>query len=202
MKIRKLAAALAATSSALVMPSMAHAGVEPFIGQVLTTGGNFCPRGFLPANGQMVAIASNPALFSLLGTIYGGDGTTTFALPNLNGRAAIGERQGPGLPNYALGQTDGTTTIQLTSANLPPHTHSGTLIATPAAGTAIQPTRNSLAVAPAGTNVYSTNAPTPGTTAGAVNLLATGGGQSFSNESPYLVVTHCIAEEGIFPSRP
>lgn len=202
MKLRQSAILLAAAGSALSLSVPAQAGSDPFIGQIMTTGHNFCPRGFAPADGQLISIAQNTALFSLLGTFYGGNGTSTFALPNLNGRAPIGSGSGPGLPTYSLGQTDGTTTIQLTAGNLPAHTHSGTLRAVPTAGDSSRPVRNSLAMAPSGKNVYSTATPANNMNAGDINIMATGGGEAFSNESPYLVVQHCIATQGVFPSRP
>src|SRR5215213_1184255 len=96
---------------------------EPFIGQIIQFAGNFAIRGYAMCNGQILSIAQNTALFSILGTTYGGNGQTTFALPDLRGRAPIGPGQGPGLPNVELGEMAGTPQVQLLLTNLPMHTH-------------------------------------------------------------------------------
>ncbi|MGC4087610.1 MAG: tail fiber protein [Polyangiaceae bacterium] len=97
--------------------------MEPFIGMIIVFAGNFAPRGWALCNGQLLPIAQNTALFSILGTTYGGDGRTTFALPDLRGRVPVHPGQGPGLSNYSLGQVSGTETVTLTTQNLPAHTH-------------------------------------------------------------------------------
>ena len=201
MSIRKALLSTAAAASCLTMATPAHASFEPFIGQIMPFGGNFCPRGYLQASGQLISISSNTALFSLLGTTYGGDGVTTFALPNLNGRTITSDGTGPGLPNYVQGQTSGTNQFTLTTNNMPSHTHVGALRAVPTAGNTEVPTDNSMAQAPAGTNIYSTAAPTNNMNAGDVVLAASGGSQPIAHQAPYLIVKHCIATEGIFPSR-
>lgn len=96
---------------------------EPFIGEIKIFGFNFAPPNYQLCNGQIVSISQNTALFSLLGTTYGGNGQTTFALPDLRGRMPIGQGQGPGLPDYMMGEVSGTTNTTLTTANLPAHTH-------------------------------------------------------------------------------
>jgi microcystin-dependent protein len=96
---------------------------EPFIGQIMLFGGNFAPVGWALCNGQLMSIAQNTALFPILGTTYGGNGTTTFALPDLRGRAAVGFGQGPGLSNYDLGQSTGSEMVTLTVAQIPAHSH-------------------------------------------------------------------------------
>ena len=164
---------------------------EPFIGSIILFGGNFAPRNWAFCNGQLLAISQNTALFSLLGTTYGGNGQTTFALPDLRGRAPIHFGQGPGLTNYDLGQVGGEETVTLTQAQLPPHTHT-------------QPTTNGQQTTnrpgnalPARGGVYSNESdgsafhPT----------TATGGGQPHDNRSPYLAVNYIICLFGIFPSR-
>src|SRR3954466_13993392 len=95
----------------------------PFIGQISLFGGNFAPRGWAFCNGQLLAISQNTALFSILGTTYGGNGQTTFALPNLRGRMAIGAGTGPGLGAVQLGEQGGTSSVTLTLSNLPAHAH-------------------------------------------------------------------------------
>ncbi|MGL4232055.1 MAG: phage tail protein [Casimicrobium sp.] len=164
---------------------------EPFIGEVRIFGFDFAPRNWAQCNGQLLSIAQNQALFSLLGVTYGGNGTTNFALPNLQGRAAmgIGDRQ--------QGLTVGTEAETLTLAHLPSHTHE------PAATTS---TAN--AAAPSGA-VFASSATAPYRTGGvtAVALDANtvsiaGGSQPHSNMQPYTVLNCCIALSGIFPSRP
>jgi microcystin-dependent protein len=102
--VRKLAITAALTGALMVAAPTAHAGPDEYLGEIITVGFNFCPRGTLEADGRLLPISENTALFSLFGTQYGGDGRTTFALPDLRGRTIIGAGQGPGLPNYAIGQ--------------------------------------------------------------------------------------------------
>ncbi len=166
------------------MPRAIVRGMEPFIGMIMLFAGNFAPKGWAFCNGQLLSIAQNSALFSILGTTYGGDGKTTFALPDLRGRAPIHWGQGPGLRNYQLGEHGGAETVSLTAANLPPHTHA-----------------LSFGPDPAGD-------PSDGVVASAtqekVHAGATqpaGGGQPIENRPPYVAVTYIIALEGIYPSR-
>lgn len=201
MSIRKVLLSTAAVASCLTATTPAFASAEPFIGQIMTFGGNFCPVSFQPADGRLLPIAQYNALFALIGTTYGGDGVTTFALPNLNGRTATHQGQGPGLPNYVLGQQSGSTQFTLTTNNMPSHTHVGALRAVPTAGNTEQPTDNSVAMTPAGTNLYSTAAPSNNMNAGDVVLAASGGSQPIAHQAPFLVIKHCMAVEGIFPSR-
>ncbi len=107
----------------VLAPKPAAAGAFPFIGELMLFGGNFCPRGWTNADGQLLAISANSALFSLYGTTYGGDGRTTFGLPDLRGRAAIHTGQGPGLANYAQGQKGGTENLTVQTTNMPSHNH-------------------------------------------------------------------------------
>ena len=159
-----------------------HAQSEPYIGQVALVGFNFCPRGWLPAEGQILEIASNTSLFSLYGTIYGGDGRTTFALPDLRGRAPIHAGTGPGLSTYNLGSRGGVETVALTTAQMPSHNHSFTEL-TDRTGTT-----DGLVIRNGGGATTETTS-------------FTGGGEAHENRSPYLVMTYCIATVGIFPSR-
>jgi microcystin-dependent protein len=114
---------LCATLTLSGLPQAALAGPEPFIGEIMLTGANFCPRGWADANGQLLAVAQNAALFSLLGTTYGGDGRTTFGLPDLRGRVAIHTGQGPGLSNRNQGSKSGAENHTLTVSEMPQHTH-------------------------------------------------------------------------------
>jgi len=193
-------------------------------------GGNFAIRGWAKADGQLLAISQNTALFSLLGTTYGGDGRTTFGLPDLRGRAAISAGQGPGLPNYRLGQKGGVTTVVLSVANMPTHTHPVTTIVNSTADTSESsailralagnantnsPIDNVLANSPRREDIYSTSTPTVDMSSDAIDLTLSiavnssatstasnmGGGQSFSVQSPYLAIQWLIALQGVFPSR-
>ncbi|RPE82023.1 phage tail protein [Vulcaniibacterium tengchongense] len=173
---------------------------EPFIGEIQIFGFNFAPRGWAMCNGAQLAIQQNTALFSLLGTTYGGDGRTTFALPNLTNRAACGQGQGPGLTERPLGAAFGENSVTLSTAQLPAHQHAATLYAqpdnskrasTPAAGNALSnPGGSSPFVAPGGS---------PAAFAANV-VLPSGGGQPHENRQPYLAMNFCIALQGVFPS--
>ncbi len=165
--------------------------MEPFIGQIQLFGFNFAPRGWALCNGQLLAISQNSALFALLGTIYGGDGRTTFGLPNLQGRVPIHFGQGPGLPNKVIGQTGGFPTSTLNLNNIPSHNHT---ISGKAEGDTDNP--SGLFVAGDGTNSFGNTADIQLATTGNV-----GGGQAFNNEQPFQVVNYCIALIGVFPSR-
>ena len=180
--------------------------MEPFLGQIMMVGFNFAPRGWALCEGQLLSISQNQALFSLLGTIYGGDGRTTFALPDLRGRMALHPGQGPGLPPYTLGEKSGSPTNTLLVSNLPPHNHP--IQASSANGTQSDPSgafpANANVVTergadPIGVKAYATSsngAMAPGM------VGSSGGGQPFNNMPPYLAVYHVIALQGIFPSRP
>jgi microcystin-dependent protein len=172
---------------------------EPFIGQVILVGFNFAPRGYAECNGALQSIAQNTALFALVGTIYGGDGQTTFALPDLRGRAPIHQGQGPGLTNRDIGESSGTELRTLLASQLPAHSHA--LSANSSAGDQNAPgTGAALAASSArGTNNYSAAA--PNTTLSSQSITATGGGQPLSIMQPYNTVNYVIAVEGIFPSR-
>jgi microcystin-dependent protein len=201
-KHSKVANALAAASilaASAMASSPASAGFEPFIGEMMLTPYNFCPRGFAFANGQILSIAQNTALFSLLGTTFGGNGQTTFALPNLQGRAPIHNGQGPGLSNYALGQVGGTESTTLTTNQMPAHNHR--VQASNALGTFGGPQDRYLGASQTdGNKIYYEG--TPNRQMAADMLTSAGGSQPFSILNPYLAMNWCIALEGIFPSRP
>ena len=160
-------------------------------------GGNFCPRLYANANGQIVSIAQNSALFSIFGTMYGGDGVTTFGLPNLQGRAPIHAGTLPGGSAYQQGEVGGTTSFSINIQNLPPHNHSATLNASDAPPTDSDPSGNVLA----GANIY--KAPPAGVAMGpSITIGNTGSGQPIDARSPYQVLRWCVAVEGIYCSRP
>jgi microcystin-dependent protein len=168
---------------------------EPFIAEVKLFAGNFAPRGWAFCNGQILSIAQNTALFSLLGTTYGGNGTTTFALPDLRSRSPISAGQGPGLPNYQLGQTGGVAAVTLLAGQLPAHNHS---LAAAGAATTGTPSSGVALATTATAKVY--RGPTNLTTM-ALPLTSTGGNQAHENRQPYLGLNFIIALQGIYPSR-
>ncbi|KIX22243.1 tail protein [Flavobacterium sp. 316] len=181
---------------------------EPFIGEIKIFGFYFPPRGYMTCQGQILSIAQNTALFSLIGTTYGGNGQTTFALPDLQGRMPIGQGQGPGLPNYNIGQKSGNTTVTLLSTNLPAHIHTLNnvhVLLKASSGNAdeISPDGNF----PATTNnpIYSGNGASPGVFTGGTQVTGstdpTGSNIPLSIMNPYLTINYSIATVGIFPSR-
>lgn len=177
---------------------------EPFIGEIRYFGFNFAPRGWALCQGQLLPIAQNTALFSLYGTTYGGDGLTTFGLPDDRGRVLIGMGQGPGLSNYSIGMKGGAEKTTLTIAQMPLHSHSAdslVLQGTPVVGNSAELTGNALALSFA--RSYSTTAPTAAMHADSIdgNIGNTGGNQSHDIRQPYLTVNCSIALTGIFPSR-
>lgn len=201
--------------------------MEPYTGQIQAFGFNFAPRGWSTCAGQILGIAQNTALFSLLGTNYGGNGQNTFGLPDLRGRSAISYGQGPGLSIYNIGQMSGTESTTLTVNNMPSHNH--TAVATATTGTvqitatlqansavgsnALPAAGNYLAGVSGKTSFYATSAGTTvdlagvtatGTVTGGtptVTVANNGGSQPMSILSPSLALNFCIALVGIFPSR-
>lgn len=196
-------ALIAMASATFGVATPAAAQIDPFIGQIMTFGGNFCPRGWSSTDGQLLAISQNTALFSILGTTYGGDGRTTFALPDLRGRVKIGPGQGPGLSFHPLGSRSGTETTTITLVNMPAHNHTAILHAESAPGTTGNPTGNLLGVNTADADPYALPNPAAEVpmSSDSIRVGNTGGGQPINNMQPYLAVTTCIALVGIFPSR-
>ena len=184
-----------ATLLGLFHPSPAKAQATPFLGQVMIVPFQFAPKGWAMCSGQLLSISQNTALFALLGTTFGGDGRTTFALPDLRGRAPIGMGQGPGLQPYDLGETGGVEEVTLTLSQIPSHTHVA-MGATAVANTG-SPAGASWAMPRA--LLYSSIAPSVPMSTEA--LGSTGGGQPHENRKPYVVMTYVIAIQGIFPSR-
>lgn len=171
---------------------------EPFIAEIRIFAGNFAPRSWAFCNGQLLPIAQNTALFSLIGTTYGGDGRTTTALPNLQGKAPMHPGRGPGLTVRQLGQTGGSETVTLSEAQMPSHNHS--LLASSAPGTSFSPTSTAYLARSVGGNVYDSNdnldnALNNGT------LENVGGGQAHNNMQPFLAINYIIALQGLYPSR-
>lgn len=173
---------------------------EPYIGEIQIFGFNFAPRNWAQCAGQLLPISQNTALFSLLGTQYGGDGRVTFALPNLQDNAACNQGQGLGLTARTIGEAFGEPNVTLTDPEMPQHQHALTVFAqndtskrssSPAAGYGLASPASSQAFAPNGSNL----------TGFAPGLIGTaGGGLPHSNQQPYLAMNFCIALQGIFPS--
>ena len=177
---------------------------EPFIGAVVMFAGNFAPRGWAFCQGQILSIAQNTALFSILGTTYGGNGQTTFALPDLRGRCPIGPGQGPGLPAVSLGEVSGTPSQTLLVTQLPAHNHLIRANANNANDSLPANAYPAAAIVPSDSNksVSAYHSATDGTLMNAGAVSPTGGSQPFSIMQPYLGLNYIIALEGIFPSRP
>ena len=187
---RPLCAALLACAAAVP----AHAGDSPYIGQLMPFGGTFCPVNWLPADGRILPNSQYTALYSVIGTTYGGDSASgTFNLPDLRARVPVGRGQGPGLSSIALGEAGGAASVTLDASQMPPHTHatastSAATTATPATGMALAATQNAGAYAAAG--------------GGSITLTATtqtGGIMPINLLNPYLGVTWCIATAGDLP---
>ena len=170
---------------------------DPFVAEIRIFPFNFAPKGWAWCDGQLLPISQNTALFSLLGTTYGGDGMSNFALPNLQGQAAMQPRQGPGLSDHVLGETSGSETVTLLVSEIPAHTHAlrcssddaDLVIPTPArslakssGGAIYGPANNLVSMAPEA-------------------LTPAGGDQPHNNMQPYLTFFFCIAMQGVFPPR-
>lgn len=171
--------------------------MDPFVGEIRVVGFNFAPTGWAQCNGQLLPISQNTALFSLLGTFYGGDGKSTFALPDLQGMAPINQGQGPGLTDYVVGELHGVDTVTLLQTEIPVHNHNMLARNDPAELQAPAPNR-AMARSTAGF-AYTTAAPN-------VNLApevlsVTGGSLPHNNMQPVLVLNYVIALQGVFPPR-
>lgn len=170
--------------------------MEPFLGQIQAFGFNFPPQGWAFCDGQIMSIAQNTALFSLLGTTYGGNGQVTFALPDLRGRSIVHPGTGPGLSTISQGQVGGTENVTVLLNNMPAHTHGVSVSVNTANGEESVPT-GKLAACPA---TYSEDV-AAGKFLGGVNQQTVGGGLPMATRNPYLGVYQSIALQGIFPSR-
>ncbi|MCH7410707.1 tail fiber protein [Belliella sp. DSM 111904] len=180
--------------------------MEPFIGQIMMFAGDFAPRGWAFCGGQILPISQYQALFALIGTTYGGDGKSTFALPDLRGRGPIHFGNGPGLAPVIQGQAGGTEEVTLNTSNLPPHNHmvsvsnQAATTQSPAGGFPAAPQFQIDRQSPmVNVNAYGSS---PNATLNPAAVSATGSGIPFDNRSPYLAINFVIALVGIYPSRP
>lgn len=166
----------------------------PFLGQIEAFAFNFAPQGWLKCDGQLLLISQNQSLFSLLGTFYGGDGESTFALPDLRGRTSLNFGTGTGLSPRTIGERSGEERVVLSQAQIPSHRHTASGSNNEAVSTS--PGGNVLATTPA--PIYG---PTPDLAMKSDMLGLTGGGQGHENMQPYLILNWCICIQGLFPSR-
>jgi microcystin-dependent protein len=178
--------------------------VQPYIGEIRCFGFNFAPVGWATCSGQLLAIAENNALFAILGTTYGGDGVQTFGLPNLQGQVPMHWGTGGGFATV-IGESQGTSSVTLTSQQIPIHAHNVTAMSIPTGGVVDRvaiPTSNSfLSESQPPNGVYATISPSINAAFAGNAISSNGGSQPHDNMQPYLVLNFCIALEGIFPSR-
>ena len=183
----------------LGMPSTALAAMEPFVGEIMMFGGTFCPRGWANADGQLLPVNQNQALFSLLGTTYGGDGRTTFALPDLRGRVPLHVGTGPGLAERRQGSKGGEENHTLNISEIPAHQHA--LNASKGDANQSSPTGNALANQNRKSRIYAPPTPDSLTPMHAATVGATGGNRAHNTMPPFLGIRFCIALQGVYPSR-
>src|SRR5579884_2122904 len=173
---------------------------NPFVAEIRIFAGNFAPRGWALCNGQLMPISQNTALFSLLGTTYGGDGKSTFALPNLQGSAPMQQGQGPGLSLRDLGETGGEQFLTLLQSEMPAHVH--TVMAATGGGGSSAPANNAWASGAKGLgDLYSPSNSSTNVQMSPLAVSITGGSQPHNNMMPYLCLTFIIALQGVFPPR-
>ena len=171
---------------------------DPFVAEIRIFPFNFAPKGWAWCDGQLLPISQNTALFSLLGTTYGGDGKSNFALPDLQGRAPMHPGQGPGLSPHDLGETAGSATVTLLESEMPAHSHA--LTAQPTAATKSTPASNSIARV-SGATPYHPSGGAPLVSMAAQAVSPAGGNQPHNNLMPYLTFYFCIALQGVYPPR-
>lgn len=173
--------------------------MDPYVGEVRIFAGNFAPRGWATCDGQLLSIAQNTALFSLLGTTYGGNGTSNFALPNFQNRVPLGQGQGPGLTDYVLGETGGSSTVTVLGSQLPAHQHVLSAGVGSDFGSPSNVASGNLPSGDGSHNFFSNR-----TTPTLVPMGATtsqGGGQPHNNLMPYLGILFIVALQGVYPPR-
>lgn len=175
---------------------------EPFLGEIRMFAGNFAPRGWAFCDGQLLEIRQNDALFSLLGTIYGGDGRNNFGLPDLRGRAPMHAGQGPGLINRPLGEQGGMEYVTLNTNQMPAHTHPAQMNCNEGPGDSVSPRGKVCSMDASGMTASYHGSPNTQMSQEAVSVASAGAGHPHDNLSPYQAVHFIIALVGIYPSRP
>jgi microcystin-dependent protein len=173
--------------------------MDPFVAEIRIFPFNFAPKGWAFCDGQILPLSQNTALFSLLGTTYGGDGKSNFALPDMQGNAPMHPGQGPGLSLHDLGETGGSDTVTLLESEIPAHSH--TLMASTTTASKPSPAGNALARAGSGGTPYVAPAGAPLATFADVAIAPAGGDQPHNNMQPYLTLNFCIALQGVYPPR-
>ncbi len=174
--------------------------MDPFLAEIRVVGFNFAPRGWAFCDGQLLPLSQNTALFALLGTTYGGNGTTNFGLPNIQGQAVISPGQGPGLTEYVEGETGGAPTVTLLQSEMPAHNHSAHASPDPAELQAPAPDRALARSAPG--FAYQSNSASNLVALAPQAVAPSGGDQPHNNMAPALTLNFVIALQGIFPARP
>lgn len=202
MNMRKLILGTAAGTAAM-MASTAAQAQDYYLGQIILVANNFCQRGSIEAAGGLLAVSTNTALFSLYGVTFGGNGQTTFGLPDLRGRMPNNWGQGQGLSPYDVGQVGGAETLQLNVTNLPMHTHTAQMQAIAAGPTTNDPSSARFADFPSGTNIYNkTTPPNVNMRFNTAQTASAGNNLPMPLHSPYLTLRYCVITTGLFPSRP
>ena len=171
---------------------------DPFVAEIRIVGFNFAPTGWAQCNGQLLPLSQNTALFALLGTFYGGDGKSTFALPNLQGMAAIHQGQGQGLSERFIGEQGGSEFVTLLESEMPAHSHA--LLSNALSASTLLPSNETVLARSSGGNAYT--APASVTAMAFQALTPAGGSLPHNNMMPYLVLNYVIAMQGVFPPRP
>lgn len=190
-----------AAATMLCTAAPAHADAEPFVGDIIYVGFSYCPANWEEANGQLLSIAQNEVLFSLLGTTYGGDGSVTFGVPDLRGRAPMHTGGGPGLTPRTEGEKGGSEQVTLTAPNLPAHDHSPRIQVSRIDATLRNPI--DAYVARAASDAFEQDTPPEGhmMAPDAIVSQTVGGSQPVGHVQPFMVLKACIAANGIYPSR-
>ena len=208
MKLKHLLLSTVISLAGLSMASTAQASADPLLGEIMPVGFNFCPRGWAETNGQLLPINQNQALFSLLGTTYGGDGRTTFALPDLRSRSPMHLGTGPGLSARTQGQKLGTENETLNVNQIPGHAHPANLRGVNEPANTNNVFGSAFSTSPSHSVYHAGTSPESGNLqndvwldAKSIHVQNTGGGLSHNNVQPTLVLRYCIAVQGVFPSR-
>jgi microcystin-dependent protein len=173
--------------------------MDPFVGEIRAFPFNFAPTGWAMCNGQLLPISQNTALFSLLGTYYGGDGRSTFALPNLQGSVPLGAGQGAGLRDYYPGERGGSASVTLLPSEMPAHGHQ--LIASGETATVRRPGPDRALAVSVDANAYAPTDAGPAVSLSPLAATVAGGSQPHNNMQPTLILNFCIALQGVFPPR-